>query len=130
MIHISAYGRLGRDPETRTTKSGKSMTTARMACDATPGNSDEQETVWIQVLAFGKQAETLAKHQKGETLAVTGRLTQSRWTGKDGEERIGFSVIVDSMVSSRTVRPGGKRKSAKPAPPDTAPPDFDDEIPF
>ncbi len=134
MIHAALYGRLSKDPQTRTTASGKAMAIATLAVDATPNNADTEETLWVSVLAFGRQAETLERHRKGEMVAVTGRLTQSRWTGKDGQERTGFSLMADAIVSCRTVRPSRK---AKPKP-QGYPEDFgnngpefeDDELPF
>ena len=128
MIHASVYGRLAKDPQARTTAIGKPMTIATLAVDATPNNAETEETVWVSVLAFGKQAETMAKHKKSEMIAVTGRLTQSRWTGQDGKERTTLNLIADTIVSSRTVRPGGGRKKAPSPAPDTG---FrDDPIPF
>ena len=68
MIQASLYGRMGRDPQTRQTKSGATMTTTSIAVDATPGNHDgDQETVWFQVLAFGKVADTLTRHSDGSS---------------------------------------------------------------
>ena len=134
MIHASIYGRLAKDPKERTTASGKPMAIASLAVDATQNNSDTEETVWVSVLAFGKQAEILARHKKGEMLAVTGRLTQSRWTGKDGQERTGFSLVADALVSCRTVRPSRKTKPKAQGYPEgfgNNGPEFeDDELPF
>jgi len=128
MIHAALYGRLAKDPQPRTTATGKPMAIATLAVDATPNNADAEETLWVSVLAFGWQAETLERHRKGEMVAVSGRLTQSRWTGQDGQERTSLNLIVDTMVSSRTVRPGGKRKKAPAPAPATG---FrDDPIPF
>ncbi len=33
----------------------------------------------------------------------------SQWTGQNGETRQGWQVIADSVISARTVRPGGKK---------------------
>jgi hypothetical protein len=41
---------------------------------------------------------------RGDMVAISGRLTKSAWTGRDGAERAGFSVCVDSIASARTVR--------------------------
>lgn len=72
---ISAYGRLVADPETRTTGKGTSMAMARLAvslpCNAA---ADGQATFWLGVIAFGKQADTLAKHQKGDLVSVAGNM--------------------------------------------------------
>jgi single-strand DNA-binding protein len=112
MIQASIYGRLGRDPETRQTKNGNDMVTASIAVDATPGNAENPETIWFSIMAFGKTADTLARHQKGDLVSLSGRITQSRWTGKDGEEKTSLTLMADAAVSARTVRPNSGRKKA------------------
>ncbi len=80
---ISAYGRLVADPETRTTGKGTSMAMARLAvslpCNAA---ADGQATFWLGVIAFGKQADALAKHQKGDLVSVVGNMQINQWTGQ------------------------------------------------
>jgi single-strand DNA-binding protein len=110
MIQSSIYGRLGRDPKVTTTKTGKPMCTASIAVDV--GKEPGEETLWITVLAFGHLAEALQRHQQGDMLAATGRLTRSRYTGPDGQERESWSLIADALHSSRTVRPGPRRRDA------------------
>ncbi|HBH5166082.1 TPA: single-stranded DNA-binding protein, partial [Escherichia coli] len=61
------------------------------------------------VLAFGRQADALAKHRKGELVSVVGNMQVSQWTGQNGETRQGWQVIADSVISARTARPGGKK---------------------
>ncbi len=118
MIRASIYGRLGADPVERETKNGKAMVTVSLAVSAGRPDADE-ETVWFSLAAFGRAAETLARHAKGDLLAAMGPLHRTRFTGRDGQERQGWSLTVESVVSARTVRPGGGRKraeAAKPAP--------------
>ena len=106
---IQIYGRLGRAPEQRTTAAGKPMTTGTMVVDL---GRDAETPEWFSLAAFGTTGEALAKHAKGDMVAILGRLTKSAWTGRDGAERSGFSVLVDSVASARTVRPG-KAKAAE-----------------
>ena len=139
-IQAAVYGRLGRDPEQRTTKSGRAMAAASIAVDVT-GNSEDQETVWFQVLAFGKVAESMMKHSKGDLVSISGRITQSRWAGKDGEERTSLTLMADTVISARTVRPNAGRKKADNQPETSGPVEyyqrggaedvpFNDEVPF
>ncbi|EMR9913725.1 single-stranded DNA-binding protein [Escherichia coli] len=65
--------------------------------------------VMVSVLAFGRQADALAKHHKGELVSVAGNIQVSQWTGQNGETRQGWQVIADSVISARTARPGGKK---------------------
>ncbi|EAA8667142.1 single-stranded DNA-binding protein [Salmonella enterica] len=147
---IAAYGRLVADPQTKTTSKGTNMTMARMAvslpCSAA---QDGQATLWLGVLAFGRQADALAKHQKGDLVSVAGTMQINQWTGQDGGTQSGYTVIADSVISARTARPGGKRgqqgqatqalqhakqqtaTSQSAPPPANDIPDFeDDDIPF
>lgn len=107
---IAAYGRLVADPQTKTTSKGTNMSMARMAvslpCSA---SQDGQATLWLGVLAFGKQADALAKHGKGDLVSVAGTMQINQWTGQDGGTLSGYQVIADSVVSARTARPGGRR---------------------
>lgn len=144
---ISAYGRLVADPQTRKTNSGTSMTMARLAV-ALPCNAAEngEATFWLGVIAFGKQAEALAKHQKGELVSVAGNMQLNQWAGKDGGTQQGYQVLADSVISARTVRPGGKagqqgqdtdalRRAQQQSPAQSAEdydqtPPFDDNVPL
>lgn len=87
---IAAYGRLVADPQTKTTSKGTNMAFARMAvslpCSAA---QDGQATLWLGVTAFSKQADALAKHQKGDLVSVSGQLQINQWTGQDGSTHCG-----------------------------------------
>lgn len=107
---IAAYGRLVDDPQVKQTSKGTPMTLARMAVSLPCSQArDGQATLWLSVIAFGKQADFLAKHQKGDVASVSGTMQVSQWTGQNGETRQGWQVIADSVISARTARPGGKK---------------------
>lgn len=139
MIRTALYGRLGQDPTERTTRSGKAMVTASIAVDVSRAGQD-QDTEWFDVAAFGKVGEVLARHAKGELVAVMGVLTRRHYTGNDGAERASWSLTAESLVSARTVRPsGGKRTGSTPQrKPQTQPAElppgdpvpFNDDVPF
>lgn len=116
---LSAYGRLGADPRAVETRSGKAMTVATLAVDA--GDADAPP-LWLGVVAFGKLADELTRHHKGDLLSVSGRLQVRHWTDTAGTAREQWQVVADALVSARTVRPGGRKR----APADGAP--FDDPI--
>jgi len=137
MIHASVYGRLGGDPVERKTRNGNAMTTASIAVSA--GRLDApEETVWVDLVAFGRATTALARHRKGDLLAAMGPLHRTRFTGRDGQAREGWSLTVEALVSARTVRPVGSGKRARPS--DATPTEaglpggdnepFDDEIPL
>ncbi|VAO23599.1 single stranded DNA-binding protein [Klebsiella quasipneumoniae] len=82
---ISAYGRLVADPQTRTNGKGTNMAMARLAV-ALPCNAADngEATFWLGIIAFGKQADALAKHRKGDLVSVAGNMQLNQWTGSDG----------------------------------------------
>lgn len=104
----AVYGRLGGDPVKRTSASGKDWATATLAVNL--GDDDEGQPQWFGVVAFGRTAEALCRHTKGDLLSVSGRLKLNRWQGQDGGEREQLQVVADAVVSAKSVRPGGGRK--------------------
>ena len=111
---VSAYGRLGRAPRQHETGSGKPMTTASMAVtvEARERGADTSEsTLWLSLVAFGRQADDLARHDAGDPVSASGRLQLSRYTTGEGEARESWQLVLDSLVSARTVRPKGGRRS-------------------
>lgn len=129
---IAAHGRLVAEVQTRTTGNGNQMAMARMAVNLPcRSNDDGQATLWLAVTAFGKQADFLARHDKGDLISVSGSLNVNMWTGNDGQAHTGYQVLADSVISARTVRGGGGRKAQVPAG-SARPPvnDLDDDLPF
>ena len=113
---ISAYGRLVADPQTRTTSSDKLMAFARLVvnlpCQAA---QDGTAPLWLGVVAFGRQAEALAKHQKGDMVSVSGNMQVNQWTDQTGATQSGFQVVADSVISARTSTPVGRTTRQQPA---------------
>ena len=67
-----------------------------------------EATFWLGVVAFGKQAEALALHRKGDIVSVSGNMQINQWTAQDGATASGYQVVADSVVSARTVKPAGR----------------------
>ena len=105
----AVYGRLGRDPEQRTSQSGNPWATASMAVSLSDGEDDA--VTWFGVVAFGKVAETLAKHAKGDMVSVSGRLKLNRWRDQSGAEREQLQIVADTVVSVKSVRSGVSRRA-------------------
>jgi single-strand DNA-binding protein len=90
---LTIIGNLGRDPEMRYTPSGQAVTTLNVATTRKwAGNDGKQheETMWIRVSVWGKQAETCNQYlSKGSKVFVEGRLNgQTLADGKTVEPRV------------------------------------------
>ena len=130
MMMMSAHGRLARDPKPVNTHSGKPMTTATLAVslDLRENSETKDGVMWVQVIAFGKLAETLERQKQGEMINVAGNCQLSKYTTNAGEVRENVTVIIDSLISARTTRPGGgKRKSEQP---DNGPQSYVEQPPY
>lgn len=128
MIQASIYARSGADAELRESRAGKPWCRLNAACEAGQDRETQKPlTQWLTVVAFGRVAEDLARVRKGETLSAIGRLELNRWTGADGQEREGFNLVADVVITARTTRPGGRKR--QPAGREPATP-FNDALSF
>ena len=147
MLNIVAIvGRLGKDPELRTTQSGKSVTSFSLAVQRPRKNQNgEYESDWLDVQAWGTTAEFICKYfQQGQLMAVSGRIQTRVYTDRDGKARKGVEIVAQdvSFCESRkreepVNQPSSFSRDAEPQkeyeqqamlPPD----DFlgDDDLPF
>ncbi len=77
-------GRLTKDPDTRTTQDGKTVTRYTLAVDRR-GKKDEAD--FISCVAFGKSAEFADKYfHKGMKVLITGEIRTGSYTNKDGQK--------------------------------------------
>lgn len=130
-------GNLTRDPELRSTDSGLSICSLRVAVnsrrkDGTTGSWVDKPN-YFDVTVFGKQGENAANYlSKGRPVAIQGRLDWREWEAKDGSKRQSVQIIADS-VQFLGSREGGSGGSSAPATEEDAPtaqPDPHDDIPF
>ena len=81
-------GRLTRDPELRTTPTGRNVCQFAIAVNRTyTSASGEREADFINCVVWDKQAENLARYQKkGNQIAVDGRIQTRNYDDKDGKK--------------------------------------------
>jgi single-strand DNA-binding protein len=110
---VILVGNLTRDPELRTTPNGTSVCRFSLAVSRQFRNADgssREEVVFIEVDAFAKQADTIARHMtKGSPILVEGRLKLDQWESQNGEKRSKILVIAESFqfLSSQRRQDGG-----------------------
>lgn len=92
-------GNLTRDPELKTTTSGKSVCNFTVAVSRRFSNqSGEREADFIPVVVWAKQAENCAKYlRKGSQCAVAGSIQVRNYEAKDGSRRYVTEVIADEV---------------------------------
>jgi len=95
-------GNLTRDPELRSTNSGLSVCSLRIASNTRrKGSSGEWEDKanYFDVTVFGAQGENCQRYlSKGRPVAIDGRLEWREWEAKDGSgKRQSVEIIADSV---------------------------------
>lgn len=91
-------GRLVRDPETRVTMSGISVTRFTIAVDRIR-KKDGQEGVtdFLRIVTWRRLAEICGQYmKKGKLVAVEGRLQIDSFE-RDGEKRVTAEIIADNV---------------------------------
>lgn len=95
-------GRLTRDPEVRTTPTGKSVASVSVATGRVWTDSagqKQKESEFHNVVMWGKLADIVGQYlRKGAKVYIEGRLKTRDWTGQDGVKRYRTEVISDNMI--------------------------------
>ncbi len=154
---VILMGNLTRDPELRYTPKGTAVANLGIAVNRKWRNDTgemQDETTFVDVEAFGKQAETIGQYlKKGRPIMIEGRLRYDQWEDKNsGQKRSKLNVVLENFQFLDSGRSddqsgggggggnysGGGGQSAsgrvsKPAPevqndPDSLP--ADDDVPF
>lgn len=96
---VVLVGRLTRDPELRQTTTGKDVCSFSIAVNKRFKPQDgSPDADFFNITAWGKTAEFVANYlNKGRLVAVDGRLQQSRFTDKDGNDREKVEVVADTV---------------------------------
>ena len=147
-------GNLTRDPEMRYTPKGTAVAGFGLAINRkwkTETGEMKEEVTFVDVDAFGRQAEVIAQYmKKGRPLLVEGRLRLNEWEDKNTHQKVtklrvvlesfsfidsnrGESAVAGEAQRTRTgaapAAPAAPASSSEPAVPDAPAPEEDD-VPF
>ena len=92
-------GRLTKDPELRTTPTGRNVCQFSVAVSRNFTNANgEREADFINCVVWDKQAENLVKYQKkGNQIAVEGRIQTRNYDDKDGKKVYVTEVVAQEV---------------------------------
>jgi single-strand DNA-binding protein len=97
---VILIGNLTRDPELRYTPQGTSVCNFGLAVNRKYKQGDEmkEEVTFINIVVFGKQADTCGQYlNKGSNVLIEGRLQERRWEQEDGQKRSKHEVVAQSV---------------------------------
>ena len=119
---VAIIGRMVKDPELKTTNSGKSVCSFRIANDS--GHKDasgQNQTNWLDVTAWGKTAEFVCKYfPKGALIAIDGRLQTRSYQDKNGQNRTAVEIVAQNVSfcgSKESTSPAQQNAAQRPAAP-------------
>ena len=95
-------GNLTRDPELRYTPKGVAIAKIGLAINRTwrtETGEQKEEVTFVDVDAFGRQAETIGQYlKKGRPILIEGRLRLETWDDKQtGQKRSRLGVVMESF---------------------------------
>ena len=129
---IMLIGNLGRDPELNVTQDGTPVTKFSLAVSRKT-STGEKETEWFNIVAWRQLAEVCERYlHKGSKVYIEGRVTQRKYTDKNGLERSTVDVIANDMemLTPKSASSGSESFSAVGAGDNNDPflPDYPDDL--
>jgi len=98
---VQLIGRLGKDPESRATPTGKKVAHFSLAVSQRWKSGDgesKEKTEWVNVEAWGRLGEVCQQYlHKGSLVFLEGRLKTDKYEDKSGETKYYTKVVALSM---------------------------------
>lgn len=111
---VILLGRLTRDPEQRTTASGKNVVSFSIAVDR---QSQDDQADFFNITAWDKLGDLVMQYlSKGRRVLIQGRLRQDSWEDKDTGKRQSRIEVTASDVTFLDGPSGDNSGSAAPKP--------------
>jgi single-strand DNA-binding protein len=99
---VTLIGNLGMDPEVKQTEGGHKLAKVSLATNESFKNNKGEkvtETMWHNLIAWGKTAEFMGKYlQKGSEVVVEGKLINRNYTDKAGTKKYITEVQVNDLL--------------------------------
>ncbi len=93
---VVLMGNITRQPELRNIP-GSNTAVARTGIAVNRRYKDKDETMFVDIVAFGRQAEIMGEYvTKGTPLLIDGRLSMNTWE-QEGQRRTKHEIIVESF---------------------------------
>ncbi len=148
---VILVGNLTRDPELRYTPKGTAVVRIGVALNRTYRTETgelREETTFVDVDAFGRQAEIIAQYfRKGRPILVEGRLRLDQWEDKvTHQKRSQLKVVLESFsfvdsrgdqIAGTPPAPAASQISSSTPPSEEPPPSIpeeegleEDDVPF
>ena len=143
---VFLIGRLGNDPDIKSTQNGKSVAILSLATseswkDKNTGEKKEK-TEWHRIVIFNEGLVNVVQKylKKGAQVYVEGQISTTKYTDNNGQEKFSTQIVLQGYNSTLTML-GGSNKSLDssidqdtssnlPSDENASKTKIDDEVPF
>ena len=143
---VFLIGRLGNDPDIKSTQNGKSVAILSLATseswkDKNTGEKKEK-TEWHRVVIFNEGLVNVVQKylKKGAQVYIEGQISTTKYTDNNGQEKFSTQIVLQGYNSTLTML-GGSNKSIEsgidqdtssnlPSDENVSKTKIDDEVPF
>lgn len=112
---VYLIGRLTQDPELRSTPSGQSVATLRMATNRVwndPSGNKKDATEFHTVVAWGRLGEIASQYLKrGGLVMIEGRIQTRMWTDQNNNKRYMTEIVAEGLQLGPRTAPAGNAVS-------------------
>lgn len=126
---VLLVGNLTKDPELKFIPSGSAVCNIRLAVNRkwkTDAGEVKEDTCFVGIVVWGKQAEACGEHlKKGSAALFEGRLQSRSWETDTHEKRSVLEVVAERVQFLSYSKPAGGQDAGQ-----GQPPVGDDDIPF
>lgn len=99
---VQLIGNLGMNPEIKILESGKKLAKFSIATNESYKNAKGEkveDTQWHNLIAWGKTADIIEQYlQKGNEVAIEGKLSNRSYDDKDGNKRYITEIVVNELL--------------------------------
>ena len=99
---VQLIGNLGKNPEIKSTDSGKKLAKFSVATNEIYTNNKGEkvkETQWHNLVAWGKLADVAEKYlEKGTEVVIEGKILTKDYLDKDGNKKYATEIQVNEML--------------------------------
>ena len=99
---VQLIGNLGSNPEIITLDGGKRIAKFSIATNESYKNAQGEkvtDTQWHNVVAWNKTADIIEKYlEKGNEVAIEGKLTSRSYDTKEGEKRYITEIVINELL--------------------------------
>lgn len=149
---VLLIGRLGNDPEIRTTQDGRSVVSFSLATSDTwrdkNTNERKERTEWHRVVIFNEGLSKVVEQyvKKGSRVYLEGQLQTRKWQDQSGQEKYTTEIVLQNYSGNLTILDSSGESSSSltsdqtnqinkfnqtsSTPTEEIADEFDDEIPF